>query len=109
MEFISYSCLSCIPVLMFMFVFIIDLLLYLVQSDLADIQTRTRQLDGAMRCIDQCCRKVVLNFHAAYIAPFAGCYLGPDNTYRARIAPVNHNATNDFAVIAEITLNYSRV
>eukprot|EP00956_Cyclotella_meneghiniana_P040095 scaffold186477_cov86-Cyclotella_meneghiniana.AAC.1 len=43
-----------------------------VQSDLADIQTRTRQLDGAMRCIDECCRKVVLNFHAAYIAAFAG-------------------------------------
>ena len=41
------------------------------------------------------------------MAAFTGCYLGLDGTYRARIAPVNHNATNDFAVIAEITLNYS--
>ena len=41
------------------------------------------------------------------MAAFTGCYLGVDGTYRARMAPVNHNATNDFTVIAEITWNYS--
>eukprot|EP00956_Cyclotella_meneghiniana_P034361 scaffold104004_cov33-Cyclotella_meneghiniana.AAC.1 len=60
-----------------------------------------------MDYIKKTCRKEVLFFHAAYTAAFTGCYLGLDGTYRARITPVNHNATNDFAVIAEITLNYS--
>jgi len=60
-----------------------------------------------MDYINKTCRKEVLFFHAAYMAAFTGCYLGVDGTYRARMAPVNHNATNDFTVIAEITWNYS--